>query len=116
RLESAPFPHPARAEGHKYKEKVYPAADHYSDNTVGIFIPKGFRETGRIDFIVHFHGWNNNVASVLRQYKLGDQLVQSARNAVLVVPQGPRDAPDSFGGKLEDPDGFKHFMKEVAET
>jgi len=31
---------------------------------------------------------------------------ESRRNAVLVVPQGPRNAPDSFGGKLEDADGF----------
>ncbi|HKI68273.1 MAG TPA: hypothetical protein VKA67_01700, partial [Verrucomicrobiae bacterium] len=26
---------------------------------------------------------------------------------------GPRNAPDSFGGKLEDPDGFKRFMDDV---
>ena len=45
-LTSAPFPHPKRAEGHTYQKKLYPAAEHYSDNTVAIFIPKGFRETG----------------------------------------------------------------------
>jgi hypothetical protein len=43
-------------------------------------------------------------------------MAESGRNAVLVVPQGPRDAPDSFGGKLEDPDGFKRFMDEVVQT
>ena len=32
------------------------------------------------------------------------------------MPQGPCDAPDSFGGKLEDPDGFKRFMDEVMAT
>ena len=115
-LDSAPFPHPKRAEGHKYKEKLYEAKDHYSDNSVGIFIPKGFRETGQIDLVVHFHGWNNHVEDVLRQYKLIDQLIESERNAVLVIPQGPRDAPDSFGGKLEDPEGFKRFINDVAET
>ena len=115
-LASAPFPHPERAQGHKYKEKLYEAKEHYSDNSVGIFIPKGFRETGQIDLILHFHGWNNNVAGVLSQYKLIEQLTESGRNAVLVIPQGPRDAPDSFGGKLEDPDGFKRFLNEVAET
>jgi len=113
---SAPFPHPKRANGHAYKGKLYTAAEHYSDSTVAIFIPKGFRETGKIDFVVHFHGWQNNVESVLGQYKLIEQLVASGRNAVLVVPQGPWKAPDSFGGKLEDPGGFKRFMAEVVET
>ncbi len=115
-LASAPFPHPKRAEGHQYKGQLYSAKDHYSDNTVAIFIPKGFHETGKIDFVVHFHGWKNHVEGVLGQYKLIEQLVASGRNAVLVVPQGPRDAPDSFGGKLEDADGFKHFMADVVET
>jgi hypothetical protein len=115
-LASAPFPHPKRAEGHKYHDELYSAAEHYSDNTVAIFIPKGFRETGQIDFIVHFHGWKNNVEGVLHHYQLIEQLTESGRNAVLVVPQGPRNAPDSFGGKLEDPDGFKRFMTDVADT
>jgi hypothetical protein len=113
---TAPFPHPNRAHGHKYKEELLPAADHYSDGTVAIFIPKKFRETGRIDFVVHFHGWRNDVAGVLDRYKLVEQLIESGRNAVLVIPQGPLNAPDSFGGKLEDADGFQRFMGEVAET
>jgi hypothetical protein len=115
-LASAPFPHPKRAEGHRYKDQFYPAQEHYSDHTVAIFIPKGFRETGKIDFVVHFHGWKNYVEKVLGQYKLIEQLIESGRNAVLVVPQGPRNASDSFGGKLEDADGFKRFMADVVET
>jgi hypothetical protein len=115
-LATAPFPHPQRAEGHKYKDKSFPAKEHYTDNTVAIFIPQGFKETGRIDFVVHFHGWNNNVDGVLRRYHLIEQLLESGRNAVLVVPQGPRNASDSFGGNLEDADGFKRFMLEVAAT
>ncbi len=113
---SAPFPHPKRAEGHKYKDQAYSASKHYEDSTVAVFIPRGFQEAGKVDFVVHFHGWLNNVTSVLQQYKLPEQLVNSRRNAVLVVPQGPRNAPDSFGGKLEDPDGFLRFMNEVTET
>ena len=45
-LTSAPFPHPKRAEGHKYQGKVYSAKEHYSDNTVAIFIPKGLPRDG----------------------------------------------------------------------
>src|ERR1035438_10701000 len=66
---TAPFPHPARTNGHSYQNKLYSAAGHYSDSTVAIFIPKGFRETGAIDFVVHFHGWNNTVTGTLNQYK-----------------------------------------------
>lgn len=113
---SAPFPHGARAEGHTYHGKVYSAAEHYADSTVALFIPKGFRETGRVDFVVHFHGWNNTVAGTLGTFHLIEQLVASGKNAVLVVPEGPHDAPDSFGGKLEDPAGFKRFMDEVVAT
>ncbi len=113
---SAPFPHPARAAGHKYQDKSFPAPDHYADSTVAIFIPKGFRETGRVDLVIHFHGWHNTVAGTLRDFKLIEQLVASGKNAVLVVPEGPRNAPDSFGGKLEDQDGFRRFVEELAAT
>jgi len=115
-LATAPFPHPDRAQGHTYKNRLYPAAEHYSDNTVALFIPHGFRETGTVDFVIHFHGWNNNVATTLRTFHLFEQLVASGKNAVLVVPAGPRNAPDSFGGKLEDPAGFNRFMAEVVAT
>jgi hypothetical protein len=50
---------------------------------------------------------------VLKRYRLIDHLVASGRNAVLVVPQGPQDAPDSSGGKLADADGFRRFMDDV---
>jgi hypothetical protein len=115
-LPTAPFPHPSRAEGHKYKQEFFSAKDSYSDGTVGIFIPRYFRETGSLDFVVHFHGWQNNVAGVLDRYKLIEQLVASRRNAILVIPQGPKNAADSFGGKLEDADGFKAFMTDVMST
>ncbi|MBC7367006.1 MAG: hypothetical protein H7343_09390 [Undibacterium sp.] len=113
---SAPFPHPDRANGHTYHNKLYPAKEHYSDNTVALFIPRGFRETGAIDFVIHFHGWTNTVAGTLTTFHLVEQLVASGKNAVLVIPEGPHNAPDSFGGKLEDPDGFKRFMAEVVAT
>ena len=116
RLPSAPFPHPQRAEGHKYKDQFFSAAEHYTNDTVGIIIPNGFRETGKIDFVVHFHGWQNNVEGVLKRYQLIEQLIASGRNAVLIVPQGPYNASDSFGGKLEDADGFARFMNDVQDT
>jgi hypothetical protein len=115
-LPSAPFPHPARAEGKTRDGKVYPADKHYSDNHVAIFIPKGFRPGNKVDFVVHFHGWYNHVENVLKKYDLLKQFSESGRNAILVVPQGPYDAPDSFDGKLEDEGGFKRFMDDVMST
>src|SRR5215831_3722716 len=115
-LVSAPFPHPQRVDGREYKGQFFLAKEHYADSTVAIFIPRGFRETARIDFVVHFHGWKNHVAKVLEHYRLIEQFQESRRNALLVIPQGPYDAPDSFGGKLEDPDGFRRFMDAVMTT
>jgi pimeloyl-ACP methyl ester carboxylesterase len=113
---SAPFPHPSRADGHKYKDKVFLADPHYSDSSVAIFIPKGFRETPRVDVVVYFHGWGSSIESTLRRFKLIEQFVESGRNAVLVFPEGPKNASDSSGGKLEDPDGFKRFVDELTVT
>ncbi|MBN2602337.1 MAG: hypothetical protein JXR87_10120 [Candidatus Marinimicrobia bacterium] len=114
-LETAPFPHPKRSNGHNYDGKFYSAEDHYQSNRVAVFIPKDFRSDGKIDFVVHFHGWWNSVDSVLVYFRLIEQFTQSGKNAILVVPQGPLKAPDSFGGKLEDENGFSNFMNELIQ-
>lgn len=113
---SAPYPHSSRAGGHVYQKHLYAAAAHYSNSNVGIFVPNRWRpENGAIDFVVHFYGWNHDVVKTFNTYKLREQLVQSGRNAILIVPEGPTNAPDSGDGKLElDPDGFKHFIDDVA--
>src|ERR1700761_4727904 len=113
---SASFPHPLRAEGHKHNDDFFSAAEHYQDSTVALFVPSGFQPSSKIDFVVHFHGWNNNVTNVLQKYALLDQFTASGRNAILIVPQGPRNADDSFGGKLEDAGGFARFMNEAMQT
>jgi hypothetical protein len=113
-LASAPFPHPARADGHAYHDEFFSAREHYSDSSVVLFIPNRFRESARIDFVIHFHGWNNTVAGALEEYQLIEQFCAGGKNAVLIVPEGPYNAPDSFGGKLEDTNGFAQFMAEAA--
>ena len=110
---SAPFPHPSRAAGHDYSGNHY-GVDRYSDGSVGIFLPPGYRADGPVDYVVHFHGWNNDVTGVLNRYRLREQLTRSGRNAILVVPQGPKDAPDSGDGKLElDPNGLASLLRDV---
>lgn len=113
---SAPFPHPARAAGHTYHDAFYPAATHYADSTVALFVPRGFHETPAVDFVMFVHGWNNSVAGALGKYQLVEQFAASGKNAVLVVPEGPHNAPDSFGGKFEDPGGGRRFFREALAT
>jgi hypothetical protein len=112
-LPSAPFPHPKRAEGHTYSKQFFPADKHYNDSSVAIFIPKGYRKTGTVDLVVHLHGWWNNIDTTLKRYRLPQQVAESGKNVILVVPEGPRNAPDSFDGKFEDPGGFKRFIDDV---
>lgn len=113
---SAPYPHSSRANGHVYQGKLYDAATHYSNSNVGIFVPDAWRPNGSaIDFVVHFYGWNHDIPKTFARYRLREQLVQSGRNAILVVPEGPTNAPDSGDGKLElDPGGFQRFLTEIA--
>lgn len=98
-FDAAPYPHAGRP---------------YRDSTIGIYIPPHYRAGDTVDYVVHFHGWRNDVRHVLQRYRLREQLDLSGRNAILVVPQGPKDAPDSDFGKLEhDTNGFARLMDEI---
>jgi len=110
---SAPFPHPERKNGHDYDGNKYSANEHYTDSSVAIFITKGFKTTEKIDFVVYFHGWNNNIDSACAQFDLIEQFCESNKNAIFVFPEGPKNSPDSFGGKLEEKDGLKNLIDDV---
>jgi hypothetical protein len=116
RLLSAPFPHQKRENGHTYRNNKYPADKHYSDNSVLFFIPNGYKTQPKTDLVIHFHGWYNNIDSVLYQFNMIEQFSKSNKNAIMVIPEGPKNAPDSFGGKLEDENGFKNFILETIDT
>jgi hypothetical protein len=110
---SAPFPHPDRINGHVYDYKTYSAQEHYSDSSVAIFIPKGFKPAEKINVVVYFHGWNNNIDSACAQFDLIEQFCESNKNAIFVFPEGPKNSPDSFGGWLEGKDGLKNLVDDV---
>ena len=112
-LTNAPFPHQSRSHGYVYSGKNYDSTNHYSDNRVAFFIPKNFRPGTNVNVVIHFHGWRAKVENVPEKFRLTEQFAASAKNAILILPQGPRDAPDSFGGKLEDEGGFARFMEEA---
>jgi hypothetical protein len=107
------FPHEKRAQGHTYEGKAYPADVHYSDRTVAIFVPKGFRAGDATNLVFYFHGWRNNVDDTFAKFRVAEQLAASGVNAVLVLAEGPKNAPDSFGGKLEETGVFSNLVSDV---
>jgi hypothetical protein len=115
-MKSAPFPHAARANGHIYKGVSYSAEEHYRDSSVLIFLPNAFKPVvGAIDIVVYLHGWYNSVDSANAQFRIVEQFAESGRNAALIFPEGPKFAPDSFGGKLEDSCGLESLLAETLE-
>lgn len=115
RFPEAPYPYSSRASGHIYEKKLYDTATHYADSTVAVFVPANYTPTASVDFIVHFHGWRNHVARALDYYQMREQVAASGLNAILVVPQGPYDAPDSDFGRLEhEPGAFAALLNHVA--
>lgn len=110
---SAPFPHPKRAAGHTYNNQTFPVEKHYSDSSVAIFIPAGFSPQKKTDLVIYFHGWYNNIDSACEQFQLIEQFAEAKKNAIFVFPEGPKDAPDSFGGRLEEKDGLKNLVTDV---
>ena len=110
------FPHEKRAQGHTYEGKAYPADVHYSDRTVAIFVPKGFRAGDATNLVFYFHGWRNNVDDTFAKFRVAEQLAASGVNAVLVLAEGAKNAPDSFGGKLEETGVFASLVSDVLST
>jgi hypothetical protein len=107
------FPHESRAKGHAFEGKTYPARLHYGDSTVAIFVPKGFRAGEATDLVFWFHGWRNNVDDACLGFRLAEQFAASGVNAVFVLPEGPKDAPDSSGGRLEEAGAFASLVADV---
>ncbi len=110
---NAMFPDTARALGHQFQGKDYPAAIHYNDASVLVHIPKHFKPTKPFEFLFWFHGWFNNIDSATAYFRLLEQFDASGRNAIFVFPEGPKNAPDSYGGKLEQPGVFDALVQEV---
>ncbi|NQU26869.1 MAG: hypothetical protein HQ528_01130 [Candidatus Marinimicrobia bacterium] len=115
-MEHAPYPDTSRVDGYTRKDEFYPAAIHYNDQSVAIFVPAGFRPEKSVDLLFYFHGHNNNIRKSLDKFSLREMVFASGKNLILVFPQGPKDARDSGYGKLESIGGFKRLAVEVLDT
>lgn len=111
----APFPDTSRQGVYQNNNQSFPEAEHYHDNAVALFIPHHLdtRKLETLNLVFYFHGWYNNIQNSLNGAALREQLVASQRNAILVFPQGPYNAADSSGGKLERPGHFDQLIEEV---
>lgn len=112
-LKNSPFPHELRKDGYNYKNKFYEAENHYKDSTVLVLTPNYCNLKDSLNYIFYFHGWYNNIDSSLSQFNLIEQFYNSKQNAIFVFPEGPKNAPDSFGGKLEEKNRFKYLIAEL---
>ena len=107
------FPDSVRAAGHLYDSVLYTAAEHYMDSSVMLVVPIGLQTNKKVDLFFWFHGWHNNIDTAAVFYGLVRQFVASHRNAVLVLAETAKNAPDSYGGKLENPGMFKALVNDV---
>lgn len=97
-LASAPFPDPSGP---------------YTDASVRVFVPSGYRRRGSNDVLLHFHGHSTTLATELASHQLEAQVCASGANVVLVVPQGPVNAPSGNFGKLMSPSGTRALIDDV---
>lgn len=110
---NSPFQHEKRLAGHTYREELYSFKDHYQDSTVLLFLPKNLKDDIPLDIVFYFHGWWNNIDTSITKFNLINQFLGSKKNAVLVLPEAAKNAPDSFGGKLEEKGIFEKLTSEV---
>ena len=115
-LTTAPFPHPDRVAGYMRKGIHYSFEEHYSDSSVLVIIPEAYKKKSTVDIMIFFHGWGNSKDTCNQKFDLAKQLEVSEKNMLLIIPEGPKFAPDSFNGKLCDEGGFTRFIDELLDS
>lgn len=96
-----------------YDGKVYATAEHYADSSTYVFVPDYFNKAKPYVLVLYFHGWNNNIDTALLQYQLQQQFYDAHQNAIFIFPESAKNAPDSYGGKWEQPGEFNWYMQEL---
>lgn len=109
------FPDTLRTKGYRYNDKYYAVTDHYFDSSVSVIVPPHFKSHKKVDLVFWFHGWYNTIDSSNKIFRLQEQFISSGKNAILVIPEEAVNAPDSYGGKLEQSERFNFLVYEVLE-
>ncbi len=105
----------ARFHTNRYGQR-FAEADHYRDSSVIFHLSPGFDPGRPFSLVFFFHGNQSSASESFRDFRLGEQLDRSGRNAVLIVPQLARQAADSSPGKFFRAGAFKAFLADVAAT
>ena len=98
-----------------YQGKTYNASEHYQDSSALVFVPSYFSTKKPFELVIYIHGWNNCIDSSLKQFDLIKQLYSTNKNAILIFPEGPKNAPDSYAGKFEKATIFNSFIKDILD-
>lgn len=88
----------------------------FRDDRVLVFVPSGFSATQPIRLVVFFHGWKQRITTpnpVTEDLHLREIVASAPGNPILIVPQGPVDAPTSRFGALESVSGLTVFLQEL---
>lgn len=107
------FPDSARNNGHIYNNIIFDAAKHYTDSSVLIVLPTNYKKNKKVNIVCWFHGWYNTIDSANQRFELAKQFMASNVNAILVIPEGAKNAPDSYAGKLEQPNIFTQLINDI---
>ena len=92
----------------------YPSSDSkFNDNSCLVYVPKHFNKNKPWHFFIWFHGSTNNIQSTIEQFKLREQLVLSGVNAIVILPEAAKNAPESYAGNWEQANNFNYFMEDV---
>ncbi len=87
----------------------------FKDNSVLLYLPKGFDVRRPALIVVFFHGNGATLSrDVLDRQQVAAQLAASGINAVLVAPQFAIDAADSSAGRFWQRGHFAKFVSEAA--
>jgi hypothetical protein len=111
------FPETKRLNGYVYDSLFYDFNNHYRDSSVLMVVPDKLHVLhDSIDIIFWFHGWHNNIDTALSYYHLATQFIAAHKNAILVLTEAAKNAPDSYGGKLEQQNIFKGLVQDVIQN
>ena len=107
------FPDSTRNNGLVYNNELFTAAAHCTHSSILIVLPDNYKLHKKVNIVCWFRVWFNNIDSANQRFELAKQFMASNVHAILLIVQGAKNAPDSYGGKLELPDIFARLINDV---